>query len=122
MVERVIATPAALALIERLVVRHGPVLFIQSGGCCDGSAPNCFKRSEFALSPSDVLLGEIGGSPVYVGGSHYAYSKATQLIIDALPGQGDNFSLEGPEGMAFHARTRLFTDEEWAELSGGGRG
>ena len=120
MVERVLATPAALALIERLVAKHGPVLFHQSGGCCDGSAPNCFARGEFAVAPTDVLLGEIGGSPVYVGGSHYDYVKHTQLIIDARPGVGDNFSLEGPEGMAFHASSRLFTDDEWAALEAAG--
>lgn len=119
MVERVTATPAALALIERLRSKHGPrLMFYQSGGCCDNSAPNCYLEGELSLGPADVTLGEVGGVPFHMSGAQYEYWRHTQLIIDALvaPLGSDNFSLEGPEGMAFLTRSRLFTDEEAAQL------
>jgi len=116
MIERVIATPAALRLIELLVAEHGPVMFHQSGGCCDGSGANCFPRGEFAVGPSDTLLGEIGGSPFYISHAQYEYLKRTQLVIDVIVGHGGGFSLEGPGGQSFCTRSRLFTDAEWAEL------
>ncbi len=118
MVERVVATEAALALIEILKSKHGPVMFHQSGGCCDGSAANCYLPGEITVTPErDVLLGEIGGSPFYISKSQYEYWQHTQLIIDVTEGQGGTFSLEGSEGMAFLTRSRLFTDEEWGELA-----
>ncbi len=121
MIERVVATPQALALIETLVAKHGPVMFHQSGGCCDGSAANCYLRGEFMVGPSDVLLGEIGGSPFYISRAQYEYWKHTQLVIDVIDSRGGGtFSLEGPEGKAFHTRSRLFTDDEWAELTRAG--
>jgi hypothetical protein len=116
MVERVVATEGALALIERLRAQHGDLMFFQSGGCCDGSAPNCYPKAEFQVSRWDVLLGEIGDCPYYVSKTHFEYSANTQLIIDVLPGRGGDFSLEAPEGVCFHARTRLYTDEEWQSL------
>lgn len=118
-VDRVIVTPAALAVIERLRSRHGPrLMFYQSGGCCDNSAPNCYIEGELGLSPSDVYLGAIGGLPFYMSSAQYEYWKHTQLIIDALnaPLGSDNFSLEGPEGKAFLTRSRLFSDEEFAQI------
>ncbi len=114
--QKVIATEAALALIERLKAKHGPLMFHQSGGCCDGSSPMCYPRGEFLVGDSDILLGEIGGSPFYIGAAQYDYWKHTQLIIDVVPGRGGMFSLEGPEGLRFLTRSRLFTDEEWAAL------
>ncbi|MDD5329035.1 MAG: DUF779 domain-containing protein [Sulfuricella sp.] len=116
MVARVLATDAALALIERLKARHGALLFHQSGGCCDGSAPMCYPRSEFITGDADVLLGEIGGCPFYMSRSQFAYWEHTQLIIDVVEGRGGMFSLEGPEGLRFLTRSRLYSDEEWAEL------
>ena len=113
---RVDATPEALALIERLAARHGPLLFHQSGGCCDGSAPMCFPRAEFLIGDSDVKLGEIGSQPFYMGGAQFEYWKHTRLTIDVVPGRGGMFSLEGPEGVRFLTRSRLFTEEEQAEL------
>ena len=116
MVDRVIATPTALELIERLKARHGALFFHQSGGCCDNSAANCFLPGELTLGAGDVFLGEIGGCPFYMGKAQFEYWKHTQLIIDVIDGHGGTFSLEGPEGKAFHTRSRVFTDAEMAEL------
>jgi uncharacterized protein len=113
---RVSATPAALELIRRLEARHGPLLFHQSGGCCDGSSPMCFPRAEFAIGEVDVLLGEIGGQPFYMSDSQFAYWMHTHLIIDVVEGRGGMFSLEGPEGLRFLTRSRLYSDAEWAQL------
>lgn len=116
-ISRVTATAAALAMIRRLEEQHGPLLFHQSGGCCDGSSPMCFQRDELLVGEEqDVLLGEIGGQPFYMGSGQYEYWKHTQLIIDLVPGRGGMFSLEGPHGVRFLTRSRLFTDREWQEL------
>lgn len=114
---RVSVTPAALALIEKLKLRHGPLLFHQSGGCCDGSAPMCYPLNDFMTGTSDVRLGEIGGCPFYMSRAQFAYWEHTHLIIDVVPGRGGMFSLEGPEGLRFLTRSRLYSDEEWAGLS-----
>jgi uncharacterized protein (DUF779 family) len=115
-VARVSATEAALALISRLERKHGPVMFHQSGGCCDGSAPMCFPRGEFLVGDQDVLLGDIGGQPFYIGGAQFEYWRHTHLIIDVVPGRGGMFSLEGPEGVRFLTRSRLYTDDESRQL------
>ena len=112
MVERVVATEAALQLIDRLEKIHGPLMFHQSGGCCDGSSPMCYPHGEFRVGESDVLLGEIGGAPFYMSKDQYEYWKHTQLIIDVVDGRGGMFSLEGPEGKRFLTRSRVFTKEE----------
>ncbi len=117
MVEKVIATPAALELIELLKQKHGPVFFHQSGGCCDNSAANCYLPGELTIGAGDELLGEIGGCPFFISKTQYEYWKHTQLIIDVIDGTGGTFSLEGPEGKAFHTRSRVFTEAELAELS-----
>ena len=117
MIERVIATPAALELIEELRAEFGPVMFHQSGGCCDGSAANCYKLGELMTGPADMYLGEIGGAPFYMGKLQFDYWKHTQLIIDVVNSSGGGtFSLEGGKGRSFHTRSRVFTDEECAEL------
>ena len=118
-VARVVATEAALSLIDLLQAKHGPLKFHQSGGCCDGSSPMCYPRGEFLLGDQDVLLGAIGGQPFYIGAAQYEYWKHTQIIIDVVAGRGGMFSLEGPEGVRFLSRGRLFSDVEWAELSAG---
>lgn len=115
-VKRIVATPAALELIERLKSKHGPVMFHQSGGCCDGSSPMCFPAGEFKVGGQDVLLGEIGGCAFYIGAAQFEYWKHTQLIVDVVTGLGGMFSLEGPEGVRFHTRSRIYTEEEWAAL------
>lgn len=111
-VSRVSATPAALALIDRLKEQHGALLFHQSGGCCDGSAPMCFPASEFLVGDVDVKLGEIGGVPFYMSESQFAYWEHTHLIIDAISGSGGMFSLERPTGLRFLTRSRLYSDED----------
>ena len=115
--ERVIATNAALELIELLKERHGPIMFHQSGGCCDGSSPMCYEKGDLLLGNQDVLLGEIGGSPFYMHKNQFDYWKHTQLIIDVVEGRGGMFSLEGVEGKRFLTRSRAFTKEELEELS-----
>jgi uncharacterized protein len=113
---RVSATAAALELIGKLEAQYGPLLFHQSGGCCDGSSPMCFPRGEFTLGEVDVLLGEIGGQPFYMSASQFEYWQHTHLIIDVVAGRGGMFSLEGPEGLRFLTRSRLYSDAEWAQL------
>lgn len=116
MVERVVATPEALGLITQLQGEHGEIMFHQSGGCCDNSAANCYLPTDLTIGPYDVKLGEVGGVPFYIGKLQYEYWKHTQLILDVIEGTGGTFSLEGNTGKAFHTRSRLFTDQEWAEI------
>ena len=113
---RVVATPAALELIERLRARHGPLMFHQSGGCCDGSAPMCFQDGDLQVGGSDRLLGAIGGCSFWMSTAQFEAWRHTQLIIDVVPGRGGMFSLEGGEGVRFLTRSRVFTPEELAEL------
>ncbi|WP_437837046.1 DUF779 domain-containing protein [Sorangium sp. So ce1153] len=115
-VSRVTVSPAAAALIRELRGEHGEVLFHQSGGCCDGSAPMCFPRREFRVGGQDVLLGEIEGCPFYMGAAQFELWKHTQLEIDVVPGRGSGFSVEAPRGVRFLTRSRVFTDDEIAEL------
>jgi uncharacterized protein (DUF779 family) len=112
-----LVTEAAASVIEKLVAQHGPVLFHQSGGCCDGSTPMCYPRHEFRVGAQDIFLGTIAGSPVYIGAAQFEYWAHTQLIIDVVPGRGGGFSLEAPEGVRFLTRSRVFTDEESASLA-----
>lgn len=116
-VDRVTATPAALELIARLQADHGLLMFHQSGGCCDGSAPMCYPAGELMVGDGDILLGEIGGMPFYISAPQFEYWQHTQLIIDVVPGRGGMFSLEGRHGVRFLTRSRLFADDEstWLE-------
>ncbi|MGF7148127.1 hypothetical protein FHS96_001736 [Sphingomonas zeicaulis] len=107
---RVVATPAALALIEQIREEHGDILFHQSGGCCDGSVPMCYPVGEFHIGDNDILLGEVGGVPVYIGAAQGELWAHTQLILDAGPGRGGTFSLDNARGTRFLTRGRLFTD------------
>ena len=118
---QVIATPAALELIKRLQEKYGPVMFHQSGGCCDGSSPMCFAQGDFIVGDRDVRMGEIGGAPFYISKPQFEYWKHTQLVIDVVPGRGGMFSLENGEGVRFLVRSRLFTDEEYAALQAAGK-
>ncbi|MFY4776108.1 DUF779 domain-containing protein [Metabacillus sp. RGM 3146] len=120
MVDRVTATDSALELIAKLKDKHGPIMFHQSGGCCDGSSPMCYPEGDLLLGSQDVLLGEIGNSPFYIHKKQYEYWKHTQLIIDVVDGRGGMFSLEGVEGKRFLSRSRPFTKEEYEELSEAG--
>lgn len=111
-IKRVLVTAAAEAVIERLRAAHGPLLFHQSGGCCDGSAPMCFPQQEFRVGASDVWVGEIAGCPFFMNAFQFEYWQHTQLSIDVTPGRGSSFSLEIPLGLRFVVKSRLFADEE----------
>ena len=117
---RVDITPAATTLVEKLKSLHGDLLFHQSGGCCDGSAPMCYPRGEFRVGGSDVLLGVIAGCPFYIGGPQFEYWRHTHLTIDVVPGRGSGFSLEAPEGLRFLTRSRLFDENEQQSLADAG--
>ncbi|CAG9170345.1 hypothetical protein LMG23992_01555 [Cupriavidus laharis] len=116
-VTRVVATPAALALIGELRARHGPLMFHQSGGCCDGSAPMCFAAGDLVVGDADVCLGEIGGAPFYMTRAQFEYWQHTRLVIDVVAGAGGMFSLESGTGQRFLTRSELFSDEEAALLA-----
>ena len=120
MVDRVIATPAALELIKTLQAQYGELMFHQSGGCCDNSSANCLLPGELTIGAYDQHLGNIGDVPFYISKAQYEYWKHSQLIIDVIDGQGGTFSLECNTGQTFLTRSRLFTDSEWAELQAAG--
>jgi uncharacterized protein (DUF779 family) len=117
---RVDATADALLWIVRLKARHGPLAFYQSSGCCEGFSPICSRQDELWVGPQDVLLGEIAGCPFYIRENQFEYWRHTQLIIDVVEGGGNGFSLEGPDGISFHTRSRVFTDAECEELAAAG--
>lgn len=120
--ERVALTPAAAELLVKLTDIHGPLMFHQSGGCCDGSAPMCYPDGDFRLGGQDVHLGDLTvpglEKPIgfHMSASQYEYWKHTHLTVDVVKGRGSGFSVEAPEGVRFLIRSRLFTDEEWERL------
>ncbi|MFQ3598847.1 MAG: DUF779 domain-containing protein [Chloroherpetonaceae bacterium] len=116
MVKRVLITPEAEAVVQQLKAEHGELLFHQSGGCCDGSAPMCFSVNDYRVGSNDVKLGEIVGCAFYMSHEQFEYWKHTQLIIDVVKGRGASFSLEIPLGVRFLTKSRLFSDEELAQL------
>jgi hypothetical protein len=118
---QILRTPAATALMEHLETKHGPLMFHQSGGCCDGSSPMCFPRGEFHVGDYDVLLGTLGETPFYISGPQFEYWKHTELTLDVVPGRGGMFSLDNGEGVRFHIRSRVFTDQEIVALRAAGR-
>ncbi|WP_341896538.1 DUF779 domain-containing protein [Sphingobium sp. YR657] len=118
---RILATAEAEALMQRLTSMHGPLMFHQSGGCCDGSAPMCFPRGEFKVGAQDVLLGHVAGDiPVWIGAAQFEYWRHTQVTIDVVPGRGAGMSLESPEGVRFIVRSRIFDDAENARREAAG--
>lgn len=116
MTERVSATPAAMALIQQLTTQYGPIVFFQSGGCCEGSGPLCMPANEFKPSPSDVKLGEISGAIYYMGDSHFTFAENMHTILDAVTGSSGSFSLDCGTGLAFITRGRLYSDDELKAL------
>ena len=120
MVDRVAITDKAADLLVRLEAMHGPLLFHQSGGCCDGSAPMCYPVGDFRVGPQDVRLGEVGGCPFYIGAAQFELWSHTQITVDVVPGRGAGVSAEAPEGVRFLTRSRVFTDAEVAALDAGG--
>ena len=120
---RVALSPAAADLLVKLTEIHGPLMFHQSGGCCDGSSPMCFPDGDFKLGGSDVHLADLhveGLKPIgfHMSESQFEYWKHTHLTVDVVKGRGSGFSVEAPEGVRFMIRSRLFSDEESAELNG----
>ena len=115
-VERVGITPKAAELLETLGVTYGPLMFHQSGGCCDGSSPMCYPRGDFRLGQVDLYLGTVAGAPFYISALQYEYWKHTHLTVDVVKGRGSGFSVEAPEGVRFLIRSRIFSDEEYAQL------
>jgi len=118
---QVLATDAAYGLIAKLEAKHGELMFHQSGGCCDGSSPMCYPRGDFMIGVQDVLMGSLAGTPFYMNRSQFEYWKHTQLILDVGPGRGGMFSLEGPEGLRFLTRSRVFTGSEIDQLRQAGK-
>lgn len=116
-VEKIVATEEAFKLIDRLKRMHGPLMFHQSGGCCDGSQPMCFEEGEFRTGDSDICLGVVADCKFFMSRDQYEYWKHTQLILDVSPGRGSSFSLEIPLGLRFMTKSRVFTEDELQELS-----
>jgi uncharacterized protein (DUF779 family) len=115
---RVTATPAAIALIEELRAEHGPVMFHQSGGCCDGSSPMCYPVGDFLTGDSDVHLGQVAGADFWISRPQFQVWKHTHLILDVVPGRGGMFSLENGRDKRFLIRSRIFTEAENTALEG----
>jgi len=113
---RVVATDATLAFLANLKEKYGPLMFFQSGGCCDGSSPLCYAVNDFHIGDDDVYLGDLNGTPFFIGHDQFEYWQHTQLIIDVVDGMGGMFSLDNGTGKRFLTRSRLFTDEEYAVL------
>ncbi|MEU2511176.1 DUF779 domain-containing protein [Streptomyces syringium] len=117
-VSRIALTTGAARLLRRLSAEHGPLMFHQSGGCCDGSSPMCYPRGEFRTGASDVLLAELDVEGVaeavgfWMSADQFERWRHTHLTVDVVPGRGSGFSLEAPEGVRFLIRSRLLTDEE----------
>jgi uncharacterized protein (DUF779 family) len=119
-VERVGVTGEAAGMIRRLTEAHGPVMFHQSGGCCDGSSPMCYRDGEFRTGDSDIRLGDLDvglerAVPVWMSKAQFEYWQHTHLTIDVVQGRGAGFSLEAPEGVRFLIRSRLMTDQGYAD-------
>jgi uncharacterized protein (DUF779 family) len=119
---RVDITPEAEVFVDKLRGQHGPLMFHQSGGCCDGSSPMCFPAGDFLTGPADVLLGDVAGCEFWMSSAQFEYWSHTHLTVDVVPGRGSGFSLEAPEGVRFLIRSRLFTDDEADALEAPVRG
>jgi uncharacterized protein len=115
-IARIAATTAAIHLINDLRARFGPLVFHQSGGCCDGSSPMCFEKGDFRIGSSDVCLGLVDGIEFWMSKDQFVYWQYTHLTLDVVPGRGSSFSIEIPTGFRFIIRSRVFTGEELANL------
>jgi uncharacterized protein (DUF779 family) len=114
--KRVEITAKAREVVDRLRAEHGEMMFHQSGGCCDGSSPMCYPLGEFRVGRSDVLLGRIHGCPFYMARDQFELWQNTHLTVDVVKGRGASFSAEIPLGLRFVIHSRLFTEEEVANL------
>jgi len=115
-IERVSVTDKAKLIIDQLREEHGELIFHQSGGCCDGSAPMCFEKGDFLIGARDVCLGEIHGCKFYMASDQFEYYKSMHITVDVSEGRGSSFSLEIPLGVRFMAVSRLFSDDEISDI------
>ena len=115
--KRVAITDKALEVLNQLREKHGELIFHQSGGCCDGSAPMIFEEGDMYLDDSDILLGQLDGVNYYMNQDQFEYWKHTHLTVDITEGRGSSFSLEIPLGVRFIIHSRLLTEEEKVELN-----
>ena len=116
-VPRVLITQKAKAVIDQLRKQYDTeLMFHQSGGCCDGSAPMCFEKGDFKVGSQDIWMGKVYGCDFFMNADQFEYWKHTQLTLDITPGRGSSFSLEIPLGVRFLIRSRLFTEEELTQL------
>jgi len=119
-IKRLDVTEAAAKVIEELKKEHGELVFNQSGGCCDGSAPMCYSKSDFYMPSRNIKLGEICGVEFYMAEDQFEYFKHSFITIDVKEEKGafgNSFSLEIDLGYQFITQSRIFTDEEYALLS-----
>ena len=105
--DQVVATDAAVVVLHNLAATFGPVILVQSGGCCDGSSPICMREGELLVSPNDVLLGQVESVPVYIDGEQYERWGRPRLELDVSPGPAEGFSLEALAGVHFTTRDAL---------------
>ena len=110
--QRLAITGKASEIVRQLKKKHGELIFHQSGGCCDGSAPMIFEKDDMYLDESDILLGRIAGINFYMNKDQFEYWKHTHLTIDITEGRGSSFSLEIPLGVRFIIHSRLLTEDE----------
>jgi uncharacterized protein (DUF779 family) len=115
-IDRVKITAEAKKIMDKLRQKHGELMFHQSGGCCDGSSPMCYKKGQFRTGKSDVKLGEIYGAEFWMAKDQYKYWQYMQLTIDVKPGRGSSFSLEIPLGVRFLIKSKMFTEQQLHEL------
>ncbi len=113
---RISITPEATKIVDQLREQFGELMFHQSGGCCDGSAPMCYPKGDFILSSADVKLGEIHGCEFFMARDQFEYWQYTHLTVDISEGRGASFSLEIPLGLRFLIRSRVFTEDELQDL------
>jgi len=115
-VKRVLITDEAKEIMDQLREKHGELMFHQSGGCCDGSSPMCYKAGQFRVGRSDVKLGEVYGAPFYMAKDQFEYWKHMQLTLDVKPGRGSSFSIEIPLGVRFLIKSKMFTEKQLRDL------
>jgi uncharacterized protein (DUF779 family) len=117
MYQRLGITPAAADVLNKIRAQHGPLMFHQSGGCCDGSSPMCYAEGDFIIGSQDIWLGQIDGCDFWMSSDQFEYWQHTHLTVDVTPGRGASFSLEIPMGVRFLIRSRLFEPEELNNLA-----
>lgn len=115
-IKRVLITDDAKEIMDELREKNGELMFHQSGGCCDGSSPMCYKAGQFKVGKSDVKLGEVYGAPFYMAKDQFEYWKHMQLTLDVKEGRGSSFSIEIPLGVRFTIKSKLFSEEELTDL------